>query len=252
MLSPVSAPTYEWVLQASPTSCSLQEEPMIQPSPSLAKGLQPPTGARCHVQGASSASTAPRGGSGAGSAAQLPRRLGLAVSLWAARGKAARAVPLQGAGTATSLVGGKSSREGLHNPISLPEGRCTSSKGSATLDVPCLWDPAAPLSIAPFTPAWVSWPCHSLLVLLFKMPSGSSRSPCSSLCSGLKLLHSNFFFHFISGRALELCCLPLAPSSPPSELLPGPVSFPGVPSCSQLIFNPLLFCPLLQCSYPED
>lgn len=76
---------------------------MIQPSPSLAKGLQPPTGARCHVQGASSASTAPRGGSGAGSAAQLPRRLGLAVSLWAARGKAARAVPLQGAGAAISL-----------------------------------------------------------------------------------------------------------------------------------------------------
>lgn len=112
--------------------------------------------------------------------------------------------------------------------------------------------PCSPSVHCPLHSAWVSWPCHSLLLLLFKMPSGSSRSPCSSLCSGLKLLHSNFFFHFISGRALELCCLPLAPSSPPSELLPGPVSFPGVPSCSQLVFNPLLFCPLLQCSYPED
>lgn len=96
----------------------------------------------------------------------------------------------------------------------------------------CEWVPLSPSP--PSTPAWVSWPCQSPVVLLFKMHSGQ-------LCSGLKLLHSNFFFHFISGRALELCSLPLPPSSPPAELLPGSIPFPGAPFCSQLLLNPHFF-----------
>lgn len=105
------------------------------------------------------------------------------------------------------------------------------SKGSATLhvagrSVPCLGDPASSPLLSPSTPTWVSWPCQSLVFLLFKM---HSRSPCSSLCSGLKLLHSNFFFHFISGRALQLCSLLFHPpllllsfslAQPPSLLSP--------------------------------
>lgn len=107
---------------------------------------------------------------------------------------------------------------------------------------------------SPSTPAWISCPCQSLVFLLFKMHSGSSRSPCSSLCSGLKLLHSNFFSHFISGRALEFCSLPLPPSSPPwlsfsLAQAPSLLSLSAPSSYLTPIFSVLS---LLQYSHPED
>lgn len=233
---------------ASSTSCSQQEEPVIQPS-SLAKGLQPPTGAWCHVLRASSASTAPWGW-------QWGRICCSAVSE-----AEAGCVPLGSLGKGCSgclltvelesnlaWSRGKSSQERLYNPNQPARGVCAPEARAVPLwmwlgrSMPCLWDRTCPRTAAPLPVS----PLHACLgPPALSEPGGFViQNALGQLCFGLKLQHSNFFFHFISGRALELCSLPLPPSSPPAELLPGPVSFPGAPSCSLLLFNPHFFCPL--------
>lgn len=149
----VSAPTCEWVLQASPTSCSLQEKPMIQARPSVAKGCSLPGGlGLCPALGASSASTAPGGGSRAGSAAQLAQRLSLAVSLGQLRERLLRLFPSPWSCRETSLgAEERAVRKGSITPARLAEGRahqqqgqCCSAYGCALPVGPFLTDSASP------------------------------------------------------------------------------------------------------------
>lgn len=128
---------------------------MIQPSPSLAKGLQPPTGAWCHVLGASSASTAPRGWQWGRICCSAASEAGAGCVPLGSSGKAAPAAPCRELEQQPHLVGGKSSQERLHNPdqaarevVQQQQGQCHSAGQERALPVgPCLWDPAAPLSI---------------------------------------------------------------------------------------------------------
>lgn len=166
------------------------------------------------------------------------------MSLWAAWGKAAQAVSLPWSWRATSLgPKERAVRNSYITPNQPARGVCAPAAravplwmwlGRRTLPAPGLQPlPISPLPRSPGSPgpvrAW--WFCCSKCtwVALFWAETAAQDF---------------FFFHFISGRALELCSLPLPPSSPPAELLPGPVSFPGVPFCSQLLFNIHFFCPL--------
>lgn len=116
---------------------------------------------------------------------------------------------------------GKSNRKRLYKPKSAcRRGGRTGTKCSAT---PHLEDALPAGRALPPLPACSPSPQLPSLqaclgFILLPQPGSFCCSKCTwaaqgacavPLCSGLKLLQSNFFFPFVSGRALELCSRPL-------------------------------------------
>lgn len=159
----MSAPMCELVLQVSPTSCSLQEEPMIQLSPSLAKGLQPPTGAWCHILGASSASTALWGWQWGRICCSAVSEAGAGCVPLGSLGKGCSGCSLTGSWSSNlTWSGGKSSQERFHKPRSA----CQRGGAPAARAVPLwMWLEERALHLGPCSPS-LHPPLHTHLGLL--------------------------------------------------------------------------------------
>lgn len=145
-------------------------------------------------------------------------------------------------------------RKGDTSPARLPEG-CVLQQGQC--HSACGWQecalPGGPCILSPFVPL------HTHLGVLVLSEFGvfivqnALEEPVQLPLSWAETAAQQFLFPFHLWQSPSALLPSLPPSSPPAELLPGPASFPAVPSCSQLLFNPRFFLSsLLQCSCPED
>lgn len=173
------------------------------------------------------------------------------MSPWAARGKAAQAVPLPWSWRANlAWSRGKSSQERLYNPHQLPEGCVLQQQGQCHSGVagqePCLWDPAGPLPIPPPRPpgspgpvrAWGFCCSKCTQAALFWAETAAQQLLFSISSLAEPLSFALFLFHpplLLLSFSLAQTPSLVSPSVPSSYLTP--------------IFSVLS---LLQCSYPED